>query len=172
MAKQKLVFHVKVKLFGTGCPLKESNCSQQPDPNVKFSGGTASLMMISIFAERFIDLNHSSSGAVGALARTVVRSYNYGSKDLTHVQLAVHGPQESPDSAGTSHTDSNQGGSYPTDSKERQQQQKKRDKEAGITREVRKIIKPIEDHHDDCGCLLYTSPSPRDGLLSRMPSSA
>src|SRR5665647_123786 len=26
--------------------------------------------------------------------------------------------------------------------------------------------------HADCGgCLLYTSPSPRDGLLSRMPSS-
>ena len=25
---------------------------------------------------------------------------------------------------------------------------------------------------DDHGCLLYTSPSPRDGLLSRMPSSA
>ena len=25
---------------------------------------------------------------------------------------------------------------------------------------------------DDLGCLLYTSPSPRDGLLSRMPSSA
>ena len=24
----------------------------------------------------------------------------------------------------------------------------------------------------DIGCLLYTSPSPRDGLLSRMPSSA
>ena len=24
----------------------------------------------------------------------------------------------------------------------------------------------------DEGCLLYTSPSPRDGLLSRMPSSA
>ena len=24
----------------------------------------------------------------------------------------------------------------------------------------------------DCVCLLYTSPSPRDGLLSRMPSSA
>ena len=30
-------------------------------------------------------------------------------------------------------------------------------------------------HEDDTGadnCLLYTSPSPRDGLLSRMPSSA
>ena len=27
----------------------------------------------------------------------------------------------------------------------------------------------IEDKYD---CLLYTSPSPRDGLLSRMPSSA
>ena len=26
---------------------------------------------------------------------------------------------------------------------------------------------PLENH-----CLLYTSPSPRDGLLSRMPSSA
>ena len=25
---------------------------------------------------------------------------------------------------------------------------------------------------DISGCLLYTSPSPRDGLLSRMPSSA
>ena len=25
---------------------------------------------------------------------------------------------------------------------------------------------------DLCTCLLYTSPSPRDGLLSRMPSSA
>ena len=33
---------------------------------------------------------------------------------------------------------------------------------------------PIPDVPDDLGydCLLYTSPSPRDGLLSRMPSSA
>ena len=30
------------------------------------------------------------------------------------------------------------------------------------------------DHYETpkCACLLYTSPSPRDGLLSRMPSSA
>ena len=27
-------------------------------------------------------------------------------------------------------------------------------------------------YHQRYGCLLYTSPSPRDGLLSRMPSSA
>ena len=27
-------------------------------------------------------------------------------------------------------------------------------------------------HSDALSCLLYTSPSPRDGLLSRMPSSA
>ena len=27
-------------------------------------------------------------------------------------------------------------------------------------------------HYYNKGCLLYTSPSPRDGLLSRMPSSA
>ena len=26
--------------------------------------------------------------------------------------------------------------------------------------------------HEEASCLLYTSPSPRDGLLSRMPSSA
>ena len=35
---------------------------------------------------------------------------------------------------------------------------------------------PAEDLHAICRktytCLLYTSPSPRDGLLSRMPSSA
>ena len=30
----------------------------------------------------------------------------------------------------------------------------------------------IEDFHYTKDCLLYTSPSPRDGLLSRMPSSA
>ena len=29
-----------------------------------------------------------------------------------------------------------------------------------------------EDGSGNNGCLLYTSPSPRDGLLSRMPSSA
>ena len=29
-----------------------------------------------------------------------------------------------------------------------------------------------ENGEDDMDCLLYTSPSPRDGLLSRMPSSA
>ena len=29
-----------------------------------------------------------------------------------------------------------------------------------------------EGFERDIGCLLYTSPSPRDGLLSRMPSSA
>ena len=31
---------------------------------------------------------------------------------------------------------------------------------------------PIMAQHNANGCLLYTSPSPRDGLLSRMPSSA
>ena len=33
---------------------------------------------------------------------------------------------------------------------------------------------PLEEAQDnlDTNCLLYTSPSPRDGLLSRMPSSA
>ena len=39
-----------------------------------------------------------------------------------------------------------------------------------------KVMKKIEDivrqEQNKIGCLLYTSPSPRDGLLSRMPSSA
>ena len=32
--------------------------------------------------------------------------------------------------------------------------------------------KPLADVAGSYTCLLYTSPSPRDGLLSRMPSSA
>ena len=39
-----------------------------------------------------------------------------------------------------------------------------------------KFINPYDPYKDDSEvfmiCLLYTSPSPRDGLLSRMPSSA
>ena len=31
---------------------------------------------------------------------------------------------------------------------------------------------PVDSHRSNLNCLLYTSPSPRDGLLSRMPSSA
>ena len=30
----------------------------------------------------------------------------------------------------------------------------------------------VNDVNDLCSCLLYTSPSPRDATLSRMPSSA
>ena len=33
-------------------------------------------------------------------------------------------------------------------------------------------LNPVALHLYDNPCLLYTSPSPRDGLLSRMPSSA
>ena len=36
--------------------------------------------------------------------------------------------------------------------------------------EAKPLIELIPDYIDTC--LLYTSPSPRDGLLSRMPSSA
>ena len=43
-----------------------------------------------------------------------------------------------------------------------------------------RILEALESHgkerinseHHLSACLLYTSPSPRDGLLSRMPSSA
>ena len=50
----------------------------------------------------------------------------------------------------------------------------KRRKLVGRTmRDVQTIIRRRSSVQDCCtSCLLYTSPSPRDGLLSRMPSSA
>ena len=41
----------------------------------------------------------------------------------------------------------------------------------GINNPVEDYLAALEEHKPDI-CLLYTSPSPRDGLLSRMPSSA
>ena len=38
--------------------------------------------------------------------------------------------------------------------------------------EENEIIEKIIEFRKQYSCLLYTSPSPRDGLLSRMPSSA
>ena len=45
------------------------------------------------------------------------------------------------------------------------------------TMEEEEALESQEDNDDEISalnedCLLYTSPSPRDGLLSRMPSSA
>ena len=37
---------------------------------------------------------------------------------------------------------------------------------------IKNTIKEVKQLVEDNSCLLYTSPSPRDGLLSRMPSSA
>ena len=37
---------------------------------------------------------------------------------------------------------------------------------------INEISKDLQSFQDPINCLLYTSPSPRDGLLSRMPSSA
>ena len=39
-----------------------------------------------------------------------------------------------------------------------------------VYEKIRELAPPNDDENGDC--LLYTSPSPRDGLLSRMPSSA
>ena len=38
--------------------------------------------------------------------------------------------------------------------------------------ELQELQHKLEETSDLVSCLLYTSPSPRDGLLSRMPSSA
>src|SRR5665647_363633 len=45
-------------------------------------------------------------------------------------------------------------------------------KDSVILSELKQLIKVIQDVTPTDTCLLYTSPSPRDGLLSRMPSSA
>ena len=53
----------------------------------------------------------------------------------------------------------------------------KKGETSGLYQNIKEIL---VDDDQDCmifkveveGCLLYTSPSPRDGLLSRMPSSA
>ena len=42
----------------------------------------------------------------------------------------------------------------------------------GQRKERSRELKKISDTVQRMTCLLYTSPSPRDGLLSRMPSSA
>ena len=46
--------------------------------------------------------------------------------------------------------------------------------ELGVVPREAQVVLPLEDVGVGRGrtCLLYTSPSPRDGLLSRMPSSA
>ena len=41
-----------------------------------------------------------------------------------------------------------------------------------IVREFETMLNAVRSTGEYAGCLLYTSPSPRDGLLSRMPSSA
>ena len=48
-----------------------------------------------------------------------------------------------------------------------------------MSNEALDLVKNLESlgvkakaYESDASCLLYTSPSPRDGLLSRMPSSA
>ena len=40
------------------------------------------------------------------------------------------------------------------------------------TSPIQKYKSVIDNNGNEVSCLLYTSPSPRDGLLSRMPSSA
>ena len=41
-----------------------------------------------------------------------------------------------------------------------------------ISNEISVIVNKIINEVREDGCLLYTSPSPRDATLSRMPSSA
>ena len=44
--------------------------------------------------------------------------------------------------------------------------------DVGELRDIGELLANLKEPEPPKGCLLYTSPSPRDGLLSRMPSSA
>ena len=46
------------------------------------------------------------------------------------------------------------------------------EKEQELIKKIQNQVKTLEETNLSYDCLLYTSPSPRDGLLSRMPSSA
>ena len=50
--------------------------------------------------------------------------------------------------------------------------EKKHGKGSDLVRDKKSFIKACREYAQSQVCLLYTSPSPRDGLLSRMPSSA
>ena len=41
-----------------------------------------------------------------------------------------------------------------------------------VTKSVNQVLRDLDDMGNSFDCLLYTSPSPRDSLSSRMPSSA
>ena len=43
---------------------------------------------------------------------------------------------------------------------------------SGATASIAKLLAPVDPVNIYCICLLYTSPSPRDRPVSRMPSSA
>ena len=75
-------------------------------------------------------------------------------------------PQELPDSelVGTIAVHS-----FPTDSKARQNERRRKDKEAGIERVVVKRLKVVEDHHDDCGEDI-SSLGPLDSLFCQSSS--
>ena len=44
--------------------------------------------------------------------------------------------------------------------------------DVALVKQVVDLLSEAIEIHEVASCLLYTSPSPRDGLLSRMPSSA
>ena len=67
------------------------------------------------------------------------------------------GAQRVPDSLSTSDF----GKAYPTDAKEKEKAKKKRLQELGIEVKVKKRIKVVEDHYDDCGDDCIFSPRPR-----------
>ena len=41
-----------------------------------------------------------------------------------------------------------------------------------VDERIEQKVNDLQEGLNSTSCLLYTSPSPRDGLLSRMPSSA
>ena len=62
------------------------------------------------------------------------------------------------------------------DRMEREEEERRRGRNVDVEEVIRRLEekweKKLAEYQQRMDCLLYTSPSPRDGLLSRMPSSA
>ena len=158
-----LCSNVCFKAIDCGCSLKE--CSP-----AHLSKKLSTTLVGSLFRSEYFDFSsepnefRASKGSSRARKTEIdgeedirLNSPGHDRTFAPSLNLTEHkliGAQELPDSAGIPEGTPvlpKQVKAFPTDSKERQSAQKRKDKEAGIVREVKKSKRFVEDHKDDCG---------------------